>query len=105
MKKVIHIINIPPINEGYELLTEFKIQRKNMKRYLSSLAIFKTQILENVQVMTKMAREFTFMKVFQSKPRKKTSKIEYFMFNGIEIYGTMAIFQEKMAVFYASLLK
>lgn len=105
MKKIVAIIDLPPVNLAYELLIEFKLERRNLKRYLASMRLFRQQIEENVQMMNAMSNEFTAMKISQSKPRKKTSRIDYFMFSGTKVYGGLCAIQDKLAFFYANLLK
>ena len=72
---------------------------------MASVKLFRHQVEENVQIMTKMANDFSNMKTSQSKPRKKTSSLEYFIYSGTKVYGGLSVAQENLGLFYANLLK
>ena len=98
MKKILPVVNLPQVYHCYELLKDYKMERRNIKRYQASLKNFRDQITANAQMMAQLSKSFTAMKNDQSKPRKtKKSRLDYFMFSGISVYGSLSSFQAKLA--------
>lgn len=89
MKKILDIINIPEANECYNLETDYKIERKNLKRYLESLKLFKVRVSQSTSNLQCIAKNLMKMHQNQSKSRKKTSEVDYYMYNGIKVFDAM----------------
>lgn len=103
MKKILDIINIAEAKECHELETDYKIERKNLKRYQESLKLFKTRISENVFNLACIEKNLFSMHQNQSKSRKKTSEVEYYMYNGVKVFGNMLSVFHNSSQFYNNL--
>lgn len=55
--------------------------------------------------MQSISKSLFGMHQSQSKSRKKASEIEYYMFNGIKVFGTLIAAFTTSGEFYADLLK
>lgn len=100
MKKILDIINIAPASECFGLEADFKIERKNMKRYQESLKFFKARIITNLNQVKSISKSISIMQQNQSKARKKLSEVEYYVFSGAKIFATTIPMFTKSAEHY-----
>lgn len=103
MKKIIDIVRLEEAKESLDLAIDYRMEHKRLKRYLSSLKVFRERIAANSAQISSMTNSLGLMKAAQTKPRSKESEVEYFMFNGVKVFTSLFLVFEKMASFYSML--